>query len=103
MVLNVAILFWKLNTSDEVVSATLMPRKNLMDTWEKALQLRATDPDGAITSARTLLESTFKHVLDEKGISYSTTEIYNRYMNWHQTLLIFIQANTHQIQDCSNF
>jgi hypothetical protein len=57
--------------SDEVVSATLMPRKNLMDTWEKALQRRATDPDGAITSARTLLESTFKHVLDEKGISYS--------------------------------
>ena len=31
---------------------------------------RVTDPEGAITAARTLLESTCKHVLDELGITY---------------------------------
>src|SRR5690606_19008930 len=59
------------NPGDGVISETLSHREHLIDTWEKALQRRATDSDGAITSARTLLESTFKHVLDEKGVSYS--------------------------------
>lgn len=59
------------NPGDGVISETLSHRERLIDTWEKALQRRATDSDGAITLARTLLESTFKHVLDEKGISYS--------------------------------
>ena len=54
--------------SDEVISEILSQRERLMDAWEKALQRRATDPDGAITSARSLLETTFKHVLDEKGL-----------------------------------
>lgn len=38
--------------------------------WSKALDRRQTDPDGAITAARTLLESVCKHILDEKGIEY---------------------------------
>lgn len=33
--------------------------------WTKALGRRHTDPEGAITSARTLLETVCKHVLDE--------------------------------------
>ena len=53
---------------DEVISEILSHRERLNDAWEKALQRRATDPDGAITSARSLLETTFKHVLDEKGL-----------------------------------
>jgi len=36
----------------------------------KALERRHTDPEGAITSARTLLETVCKHVLDETGIDY---------------------------------
>lgn len=39
--------------------------------WTKALERRETDPDGAITSARSLLESVCKHVLDGTGIAYS--------------------------------
>ncbi len=38
--------------------------------WEKALQRRRTDPEGAITSARTLIESVCKHILDESGAGY---------------------------------
>jgi hypothetical protein len=39
--------------------------------WNKALERRHTDPDGAITSARTLLETVCKHVLDETGGAYT--------------------------------
>lgn len=38
--------------------------------WSKALERKATDPDGAITAARTLLESVCKHILDEAPIEY---------------------------------
>jgi len=39
--------------------------------WEKALARRHTDPEGAITSARTLLETVCKRVLDETRVPYS--------------------------------
>jgi hypothetical protein len=38
--------------------------------WTKALERRHTDPEGAITSARTLLETVCKRVLDETGTDY---------------------------------
>lgn len=38
--------------------------------WQKALERRTVDPEGAITLARTLLESTCKHILDEAQIIY---------------------------------
>lgn len=39
--------------------------------WEKALARRHTEPDGAITSARTLLETVCKRILDEANETYS--------------------------------
>lgn len=39
--------------------------------WEKALARRHDDPDGAITSARTLLETVCKRILDEANETYS--------------------------------
>lgn len=38
--------------------------------WTKALKRRHEDPDGAITLARTLLETVCKHILDEIGLNY---------------------------------
>lgn len=38
--------------------------------WSKALERRHNDPEGAITSARTLLETVCKRVLDETGNAY---------------------------------
>lgn len=61
--------------ADKIVSAALSSRDRIKIEWEKALQRRATDPEGAITIARTLLESTFKQIIDakgaEKGYGYS--------------------------------
>lgn len=39
--------------------------------WAKAIERRMTDPEGAITIARTLLERVIKRILDESGESYS--------------------------------
>ena len=38
--------------------------------WQRALERRASDPEGAITSARTLLEAVCKHILDKSGTQY---------------------------------
>lgn len=43
--------------------------------WNKALERRATDPEGAITIARTILESVCKHILDAKGVEYNSAKI----------------------------
>jgi hypothetical protein len=42
--------------------------------WNKALERRHTDPEGAITSARTLLETVCKLVLDECQVTYTDSE-----------------------------
>lgn len=39
--------------------------------WTKALARRTTDPEGAITVARTLLETVTKRILDEMGETYT--------------------------------
>ncbi len=39
--------------------------------WQKALERKQTEPEGAITSARTLIESILKYILDEQGIQYN--------------------------------
>lgn len=47
---------------------------NVHAAWRKALDRRTTDPDGAITAARTLLESVCKHVLDRVGVEYAESD-----------------------------
>lgn len=39
--------------------------------WAKALARRMSDPEGAITVARTLLETVCKHILDDLGVAYA--------------------------------
>jgi len=40
--------------------------------WERALARRASDPEGAITAARTLLETVCKHILDASNVQYNS-------------------------------
>lgn len=55
--------------SDAIVSEALnrFDAEHVRNAWNKALERRATDPEGAITVARTLLESVCKHILEEAG------------------------------------
>lgn len=43
---------------------------HLHSLWEKALERKESDPEGAITSARTLIESVLKYILDDQSIPY---------------------------------
>src|ERR1019366_2014225 len=46
----------------------------IQEVWRKALDRIHQDPDGAITTARSLLESVCKRILDELGVPYSDKE-----------------------------
>jgi Abortive infection C-terminus len=61
---------------DTIVSDALMrfDSEGVHVAWEKALARRMEDAEGAITMARTLLESVCKHILDESSIPYSDKE-----------------------------
>lgn len=47
---------------------------HVRDAWQKALDRRVEDPEGAITAARTLLETVCKHILDSCSVPYSDKE-----------------------------
>jgi hypothetical protein len=61
---------------DAAATATLsaVDLPHVHDAWQKAIQRRADDPEGAITVARTLLETTCKHILDNLAVAYSDTD-----------------------------
>ncbi|EPG8551579.1 TPA: abortive infection family protein [Klebsiella pneumoniae] len=63
--------------ADEDISNVLMrfDEDSVHTVWTKALERRHTDPDGAITSARTLLETVCKHILDDMGVAYNNKNI----------------------------
>lgn len=44
------------------------------EAWTKALHRRTFDPDGAITAARTMLETVLKHILDDVPLSYGRND-----------------------------
>jgi hypothetical protein len=46
---------------------TRISSENIREKWEKALNRRVTDPSGAITAARSLLETTLKWIIEERG------------------------------------
>jgi len=58
--------------SDRAVSAVVQAVSSsfIQEAWRKALERRSSDPEGAITSARTLLESVCKHILDAVDAKY---------------------------------
>ena len=60
------------NPLDDIVTTTITDNasSHIKEQWSKALERRETDPEGAITAARTLVETTCKHILDSLNIQY---------------------------------
>ncbi len=60
-------------SGDESVTSTLFrfDFERVNEAWLKALERRTTDPEGAITMARTLLETVCKNILDEENVTYA--------------------------------
>jgi len=58
--------------ADELIhGATVrLDAESVRDAWIRAVERRDSDPEGAITLARTLLESTLKTILDDRDVEY---------------------------------
>jgi len=59
------------DASTEVLTA--VDSRHVQEAWHKAMDRRVSDPDGAITTARSLVETVCKYILDERGVSYDDT------------------------------
>lgn len=69
-----------------------------MEAWNKALERRSSDPEGAITIARTLLESVCKHILEEAKASYDESPDLNKlYRQTAEVLKIAPSQHTEQV------
>lgn len=86
--------------SDQVVSVTIekFDAANVQAAWSKALERRASDPEGAITMARTLLESVCKHILEEAAVTYEDSPDINRlYRQTAERLNLAPSKHTEQV------
>jgi hypothetical protein len=59
--------------ADDLVTlaTTRLNAESVSEAWSRALDRRESNPDGAITMARTLLESTLKTILDDRQVVYN--------------------------------
>lgn len=55
--------------SDAQLLSRLSPEA-VQTVWQRALERRISDPEGAITSARAVLETVCKHILDDLSVGY---------------------------------
>ncbi|MBY3245156.1 abortive infection family protein [Rhizobium laguerreae] len=62
--------------ADSLVSEALMSfdEAGVHAVWQRAVARRETDPEGAITLARTLLETVCKHIIDRSSATYNETD-----------------------------
>jgi len=62
--------------SDPEVEAVLdmLDSNHVQRIWQKALERRQNDPEGAITASRTLIESVCKRILEKMGVEYDETD-----------------------------
>jgi len=63
-------IFYLINNQAPIDTNITFDEAYIHNLWQKAIERKTTDPEGAITSARTLIESILKHILDEKKITY---------------------------------
>ena len=62
--------------ADELISEALrsFDESGVHAAWRKALDRRVADPEGAITAAKSLLETVCKHVIDNAGGTYGDND-----------------------------
>lgn len=62
--------------ADELISRALVTfdEGGVHHAWQKALDRRVDDPEGAITAAKTLLETVCKHIIDDAGGTYGDND-----------------------------
>jgi hypothetical protein len=86
--------------SDEPVSTTLeeFDSAHIHAVWSKALDRREGDPEGAITMARTLLESVCKFILDDLEVEYDdSADLPKLYRGASETLNLAPSQHTRKV------
>jgi hypothetical protein len=66
--------------------------------WRRGLERKVQDPEGAITAARALLESVYKHVLEQCGVSYKADADLNTLYHLASTSMN-LAPNQHTAED----
>lgn len=69
-------LFSNTSPHEDGVTDTLssLDSAEVSDLWQKAIERCDTDPTGAITAGRSLVESACKNILDELGVDYKDSD-----------------------------
>lgn len=86
--------------SDDLVSTVVQnyDSAHVQATWSKALARRSNDPEGAVTMARTLLESVCKHILEEAGVPFDdSADISKLYRQTSECLQLAPTQHTAQV------
>lgn len=66
-----ALNYLESKSTSPLVESIVFDEAHIHSQWQKALERKSIEPEGAITSARTLIESLLKYILDEQGIKYN--------------------------------
>ncbi|MBB3639266.1 abortive infection family protein [Variovorax atrisoli] len=86
--------------SDQIVTVAIerFDSANVQAAWSKALDRRSSDPEGAITMARTLLESVCKHILEEAEVKHDDSpDISKLYKQTAEKLSLAPTQHTEQV------
>ena len=89
-----------LSPSDQMVTIAIekFDSAHVQAAWSKALDRRSADPEGAITMARTLLESVCKHILEDAQVKYDDSPDMNKlYKQTAELLKIAPSQHTEQV------
>jgi Abortive infection C-terminus len=86
-----------LQPTDQQVLSRLSP-ESVQTVWQRALDRRISDPEGAITAARSLLETVCKHILDDLAVTYEEDgDLPKLYRLTSQALNIAPSQHTEQV------
>ncbi|MCB4759070.1 MAG: abortive infection family protein [Sulfurovum sp.] len=90
--------FLKSKTSMPIDESISFNESHIHEQWKKALERKNSDPEGAITTARTLIESILKYILDEKNIEYNdNTDLSELYKEVAKSLNLAPEQHQEQI------
>jgi hypothetical protein len=85
--------------SDPIISGVVasFDVTHVYEIWQRALDRRNDDPEGAITAARTLLESVCKHILDHYHIEYEDFDLPRLYHATAEQLSLSPSQHTEKV------
>lgn len=90
--------FLESQTKTPIDESIIFNESHIHEQWQKALERKSSDPEGAITTARTLIESILKYILDEKGIKYNdNTDLSELYKEVSKSLNLAPEQHQEQI------